>query len=265
MRSEQFVVTFGGRGRRRRRRCEKRRFWQRILGGRDRREEKNGLETGGEGEEERRERGREEWIGGPRIGLEFSFVPFSALAFFFPPFSPFFSFFFFFPPRRASPRGTAPRRKKSPIFSSLHFCVICFMERLLQINIIGIHRRVLSPTKRPARRGFYIFSTHPPTHPPTPFRPAPTPPQPIFFVSPPPPPRPAPPPPAPSHQHRAVTATATATAATTIAGLTHAVHTRALIFIIRVFWNFSSGAQHCFTVCHCYTPTSCQARERRGL
>lgn len=33
------------------------------------------------------------------------------------------------------------------------------MERLLQINIIGIHRRVLSPTKRPARRGFYIFST----------------------------------------------------------------------------------------------------------
>lgn len=36
--------------------------------------------------------------------------------------------------------------------------------------------------------------------------------------------------------------------------------TRALVFIIRVFWNFSSGARHCFTVCHCYTPTSCQAR-----
>lgn len=56
------------------------------------------------------------------------------------------------------------------------------MERLLQINIIGIHRRVLSPTKRPARRGFYIFSTlhlllllPPPTL------------LPIFFVSPPPP------------------------------------------------------------------------------
>lgn len=26
---------------------------------------------------------------------------------------------------------------------------------------------------------------------------------------------------------------------------------RALIFIIRVFWNFSSSARYCFTVCHC--------------
>lgn len=55
------------------------------------------------------------------------------------------------------------------------------MERLLQINIIGIHRRVLSPTKRPARRGFYIFSTlHLLLLPPPTLLP-------IFFVSPPPP------------------------------------------------------------------------------
>lgn len=132
------------------------------------------------------------------------------------------------------------------------------MERLLQINIIGIHRRVLSPTKRPARRGFYIFST---LHlllllPPLPTL------LPIFFVSPPPPlplaashqrrtsiaPSPPPPPPLPPRSRDS-----------------HTRCTRALIFIIRVFWNFSSGAQHCFTVCHCYTPTSCQARERRGL
>ena len=194
---------------------------------------------------------RAEWIVEPRIELEFSFVPFSALAF-----ASFFSFFF----RRASPRGTAPRRKKSPIFSSLHFCVICFMERLLQINIIGIHRRVLSPTKRPARRGFYIFSTlhlllllllPPPTL------------LPIFFVSPPPPL-----PLAASHQRRTSIAPSPPPPPPPLPPRSRDSHTRctrALIFIIRVFWNFSSGAQHCFTVCHCYTPTSCQARERRGL
>lgn len=45
---------------------------------------------------------------------------------------------------------------------SLFFCIICFMERLLQINIIGIHRRVLSPRRRNGRareggEGFYNF------------------------------------------------------------------------------------------------------------
>lgn len=88
VRNEQFVVTFGeGEDA-----LKSGAFGKRILGGRDRREEKNGLERRGGGARESRERERGEWIDGPRIGLEFSFVPFSALAFFFPPF-----FFFFFP------------------------------------------------------------------------------------------------------------------------------------------------------------------------
>ncbi|KYQ57765.1 hypothetical protein ALC60_03258 [Trachymyrmex zeteki] len=44
-------------------------------------------------------------------------------------------------------------------FPSLHFCVICFMERLLQINIIGIHRRVLSPDEAPCAPGLLHFFT----------------------------------------------------------------------------------------------------------
>lgn len=42
----------------------------------------------------------------------------------------------------------------------IHFFYICFMERLLQINKIGIHRRVLSSTKARvvfASWSFYIF------------------------------------------------------------------------------------------------------------
>ena len=57
----------------------------------------------------------------------------------------------------------------SLLFLSLHLCVICFMERLLQINIIGIHRRVLSHGRKRrssagASRAFYIFF-HPLLHP----------------------------------------------------------------------------------------------------
>lgn len=81
-------LLHSGRGRRR---CEKRRFWQEDpwRARSARREERFGTK-GRRSAREQRERG--EWIDGPRIGLEFSFVPFSALAFFFPPF-----FFFFFP------------------------------------------------------------------------------------------------------------------------------------------------------------------------
>lgn len=82
-------LLHSGRGRRR---CEKRRFWQEDpwRARSARREERFGTK-GRRSAREQRERG--EWIDGPRIGLEFSFVPFSALAFFFPP----FFFFFFFP------------------------------------------------------------------------------------------------------------------------------------------------------------------------
>ncbi|KYN34114.1 hypothetical protein ALC56_11614 [Trachymyrmex septentrionalis] len=53
------------------------------------------------------------------------------------------------------------------VFPSLHFCVICFMERLLQINIIGIHRRVLSPDEAPCAPGLlHFFPPSPPRLPP---------------------------------------------------------------------------------------------------
>lgn len=217
--------------------------------------------------------GREKSLRGERkldhidaLGLEFSVAPKH------PPPSPLVSTTHPFPPS-SSPsffqRGSSRRcgaSKKSSIFPSLHFCVICFMERLLQINIIGIHRRVLSPDEALCAPGLLHFFPPPPTH----------------FLS-------------HHHDHRrhyhyyttftisssSITTTIIAipppqlladddddvdTASVGRSGVARApvcgTHTgaRAPVFIIRVFWNFSSGARHCFTVCHCYTPTSCQAR-----
>lgn len=128
-------------------------------------------------------------------------------------------------------RQRRPRTEPN-IFFSLHLCVICFMERPLQINKIGIHRRVLFLMKAPhaSAEAFTFFSTppsqpfqahirvpHSPTqYPLSHFQ--------IFFLH--------------------------FTFATT-----NVAHRSFHFLLFPFFRNFSSGSWYCFSGCHCCKST----------
>lgn len=131
------------------------------------------------------------------------------------------------------------RRRRSRIFFfSLHLCVICFMERLLQINKIGIHRRVLSLMKAPhasaeAFTFFYTSSPLPPSAHPfyarmrVPYSYPLSLPLPLLYLG-----------------------------DIYFTFATSNVACSSFHFLLFPFFrNFSSGTQYCFTVCHCCKST----------